>query len=91
MKSAPAKPIFIDANLVKDYKGFKIGRLAASHVLIMGETLITETVSKLGCTKLADAIIDLNMMGVDPLTIAKDWYFKLVTVKENHQSKFNRK
>ena len=67
---------------VTDYINFKIAHLVSSYMLVMNGVIITETVGKVGCTNLADAIINAGMMNKPAKELAHDYQFKLIDSKK---------
>ena len=82
---AYGKTVQVDGCLLQDYKSFKIVKLPSSYILIMKGVIVTETVGRLGCIMLANAIEGLDMLRKNPLDIASDYHFKLVTAKKHHE------
>lgn len=82
--------IQIDAALLREFKSFKIAKLPSSYILIMKGVIITETVGRLGCIMLANAIEGLDMLRMNPLEIASDYHFKLVVVRKHHEQSLKK-
>jgi len=61
-----------------DYKGFQIFSQASSSMLVLRGEVVTETVSSIGCKRLADKIIRSGRVEDSPESIAKDWAFTIL-------------